>query len=240
MHKSIVLLAGLAIASAAVTAQAVPLVSNGNFETTTNGPDRQMGFNTDATGWSTTGYNFIFAPGSADTTGATSQFGNLQLWGPGNGSANGLPASSPAGGNYVAADGAFQTQPISQTINGLTPGNKYIVGFWYGFGQQYSFDGATIQNWSVSLGADTQTTADYDLPNHGFSGWMHKDFTFTATSVSEVLSFLAYGNLPVPPFALLDGVTLDVAAIPEPAAWAVMVVGIAGIAGIARRRRAKG
>src|SRR5271168_4910527 len=63
------------------------LVVNGGFETTTNGPNFQFDKLTVATGWTSTNtnsnaYNFIFAPGIADTTGATGQYGNLQLWGP--------------------------------------------------------------------------------------------------------------------------------------------------------------
>ena len=71
------------------------LVTNGDFEEITNGGG-QLGFNTNATDWTsaTTSYNFSFTPGSADTTGVTGQYGNLQLWGPNNGSANGLPATS--------------------------------------------------------------------------------------------------------------------------------------------------
>jgi hypothetical protein len=45
----------------AVPAQA-DLITNGGFETTTAG-NGQLGFNTFATGWSSTAYNFVFAPG---------------------------------------------------------------------------------------------------------------------------------------------------------------------------------
>ena len=67
-------------------------VVNGSFETTTNGTG-QLGYNTNATGWTNVvnggvdGYNFLFAPGTADTTGATGVDGNIKLWGPGDGSA---------------------------------------------------------------------------------------------------------------------------------------------------------
>ena len=157
----IVALASLTLAMAA---QASNLVVNGDFEATTNGPNFQFDHNTVATGWTSTNggndaYNFIFAPGAADTTGATGQFGNLQLWGPGNGSNNGLPATSPTGGNFVAADGAFQNGAISQTINGLTAGNDYTVSFWWAGARQSGFTGATTKQWQVSLGGQTQSTA---------------------------------------------------------------------------------
>ncbi len=219
-------------------AHAGSLVTNGGFETTTNGGG-QLGYNTDATGWSTSGYNFLFPSGTADNgTGVSGQYGNLQLWGPGNGSANGLPASSPDGGNYVAADGAYSVGPISQTISGLTVGSQYAVSFYWAGAQQYGFTSPTQEQWNVSLGSDTQSTAIVNNVNHGFTGWMGQTFTYTATSTSEVLSFLAYGTPSgVPPFALLDGVTMN--AVPEPSAMVLMGIGAAGFGIAALRRRAK-
>ncbi|HEY5290362.1 MAG TPA: PEP-CTERM sorting domain-containing protein, partial [Caulobacteraceae bacterium] len=85
-------------------------------------------------------------------------------------------------------------------------------------------------------GAQTLTTPSYDLPSHGFSGWMTDNMTFTATGSSEVLSFMAYGNQQVPPFALLDGVKL-VKDLPEPSDWALMLVGVAAVGAVARARR---
>jgi len=66
------------------------------------------------TGWTTGGYNFLFKPGTADTTGAINEYsGQLKLWGPGDGAANSLPATSLAGGNFIGADGAYG-QPSSR------------------------------------------------------------------------------------------------------------------------------
>lgn len=207
--------AGAALAlGSAQTASAVNLVSNGDFESNTG--NGQLGFNTTATAWTTSGYNFLFAPGTADTTGASGVYGGLTLWGPGNGSVNGLPATSPSGGYYVAADGAFDVGAIQQNINGLTVGSRYTVSFFWAGAQQSGFTGPTTDNWTVSLGGNSQTTSTISLPSHGFSGWMSQSFTYTATSTSEVLSFLATGTPSgVPPFALLDGVSM-VAAVPEP------------------------
>jgi hypothetical protein len=208
-------------------------VTNGSFETTTNGSG-QFNNNTVATGWTSTGYNFIFASGTADTTGAMGQDGLVYLWGPGNGANNGLPASSPDGGNYVAADGAYLVEPIQQTINGLTVGASYTLGFWWGGAQQESFTGPTSDQWDVSLGSQTQDTVVLQDVNHGFTGWQYQTFTFVASSTSELLSFLAVGTPSgEPPFALLDGVSLTQVAqtgsTPEPATFGLIGLGLIAI-----------
>ena len=235
--RKITLVLAAAAAMSALPAQAANLVVNGGFEATTNGKG-QLGFNTNATGWTNVnGYTFLYTPGTADTSGALGQYGQVSLWGPGNGSVNGLTVS-PTGGNFIASDSAFQTTPIQQTIAGLVAGQKYDLGFDWGAAQQFGFTGATTDQWQVSLGGETHSTAVINNASHGFSGWKHQVFSFTATGASEVLSFLAVGTPNgVPPFALLDGVTLN-AAVPEPSTWALMLGGFAVVGFISRRRRA--
>lgn len=228
---------GIVLCCAAGSVQAADLVQNGGFEQNTGGG--QLGFNTTAADWATTGYNFLFSPGSADTTGVTGQYGNLQLWGPNNGSANGLPATSPDGGYYIGADGAYDAGPITQTISGLTIGAQYVVSFYWAGAQQSGFDGANTEQWQVSFGSNTQSTPVYDNSSHGFSGWMSQTFTFTADATSDVLGFLAIGTPiapSVPPFALLDGVSVN--EVSEPASIALLAVGAVALGGVVRRRRA--
>jgi hypothetical protein len=207
------------------SAQALNLIANGGFETLTNGPG-QFDSKTTATSWTSSGYNFIFASGTADTTGANGDFGNLKLWGPGDGSANGLPASSPDGGNYVGADSAFEVGAIQQTVNGLTPGTLYALSFYWGAAQQSGFNGATTEQWQVTLGGQEQDTVILNNVNHGFSGWQSQTFFFAANNTSELLSFLAVGTPNgVPPFALLDGVSL-VSDAPEPGDFTLILGGL--------------
>ena len=251
----------------ATSAQATNLVLNGSFEN--NGGPGQVGFNTTLTDWSTTApgssYAFVYAPGTADGTSGpapTGQYGQNPLWGPNNGSANGLPATSPDGGYFVALDGDFQVAALSQTITGLTPGDTYAVSFYWAASQQFGFNGPTVQAMNVCLGSSAPTynngtqplsgganapsnidcpgsgasTANIDLASHAFSGWQSDTVDLTANSTSDVLSFLAYGNLQVPPFALLDGVSMtDVT--PEPATLPLLLTGLMGGLGVLRSKK---
>jgi PEP-CTERM motif len=238
--------------SASGGARADNLVTNGGFETNTG--NGQLGFNTTASGWSVpnpnTGgsYAFVYNTSagssgtSADNGGANGQDGNVGLWGPGNGSANGLTVS-PTGGAFVALDSNFQVGALSQTINGLTKGDQYSVSFYWAGAQQSGFTGATTDQLTVGFGsAPTQTTATVSVASQGFSGWIQQTFTFTAESTSDVLSFLASGT-PAnsePPFALLDGVSVN--AVPEPST--ALIAGLSLLAfgafgAVRKNRRAK-
>lgn len=227
------ILSALTLSALIVPAQASNLVLNGGFEDllVANNPS-EFGTRNPAqevTDWTTDGYNFVFTPGSADQDIATSEFGTLGLWGPNNGSNNGLPATSPDGGNFVAMDGAFDVGALSQTIGGLTPGQDVTVSFWWAGAQQFGFSGPTTERFQVSLGGDSQLTAVLNNDSHGFTGWQQQSFTFTPTSASEVLSFLAIGTPNgVPPFVLLDGVSLD-ASTPEPGTWGLLIFGVTGL-----------
>ncbi len=235
MNRLIFVAAALAIASTSVQANSF---TNGDFAA--NGGPGQINVNTSATGWYVPGggYTFIYKTGAADTCCTNGQYGNNELWGTNNGGLDAITAPPSGAAQFVAQDGDFQNAPINQDITGLTIGKTYTVGFDYAYAQQFGFTGDTVQDWCVNLGASAaQCTAKLTNPSHGFTGWFHQNFNFTATGAAETLSFLAYGDVPVPPFAVLGGVTFTPDAVPEPATWALMLIGIGGMGAIARRRR---
>jgi hypothetical protein len=223
------------------------VVTNGSFENLLEpGVSSEFGGlfpSQQVIGWTTSGYNYVFTPGTADSSGAVGQFSTEQLWGPGDGSDNGLPATSPDGGNYLALDGAFNVGAISQMITGLTPGAAVDVTFYFAGAQQQGFTGLNTEQLEVSLGAANQFTPVVNNASHGFTGWEQYTFTYTPTSSSELLSFLAIGTPSgQPPMSLLDGISVtpeSTPSVPEPGSLALLMTGFAGIGGMVRMRLTK-
>jgi len=215
--------------AASATSHATELVQNGDFAS--NAGLGQLGYNTSATDWSNPSpqYNFVFS--SSDPTGVVNgQYGGLSLIN---------VSAPPAGADFVGADADFQTGPIQQTINGLTVGNSYDLTFYWAASQQTGFTGNTTQQFQVSLGSETENTPIFHLPSQTFSGWMPESMTFTATSNSEVLSFLAAGNPQVPPFTLLTDVSMEStnSPVPEPETWSLLLTGLMAGAGLLQSRK---
>jgi len=217
-------------------AHATQYVTNGDFTLLSNGLG-QLTTNTVATGWSTSGYNFVFTQADQAVNGS---YGGLALWDANNGGANGWNGLAATSGNFLAMDGAFETGAVTQTITGLTVGNQYDLSFSYAFGQQTNHYGATTQQLLVGLGSTNlgypSLTTSVSLPNQGFSGWTTVSETITADASTETLSFLAQASPAVPPFALLSNVSLtDVAApAPSPATGLLSLTGLAVLLGFAR------
>jgi hypothetical protein len=193
--------------------------------------------------WSTTGYNFVFSAATVDTGtqanganagqhneapgqfNAANGYGNTYMWGTNNGGPSTFTAP-PGGGNFIAADGAFQQGALTQTITGLTVGQTYVLKFWWGAAQQQGtgFTTATTEQWTVSMGtgnvAGNFTTSVINNNPESFSGWVQATMYFYAGASTETLSFLASGTPNgEPPFALLGGVDLEV--VPEFSSWMV-------------------
>ena len=197
------------------------------------------------TDWGSTGYNYVYTANATFGTtadagtnggalsGAPNQapgqfntgagYGNTYMWGKNNGGTTTITLP-PGGGNFLAADGAYETGAITQSISGLTVGQTYVLKFEWAAAQQQSLTGATTEKFIVSMGtgnvAGNFSTTTYNLPSEGFSGWMSATMYFYANSTTETLSFLASGTPNgEPPFTLLADVDLEV--VPDFSNWMV-------------------
>ena len=215
------------------------LVQNGDFEVSSYTASNQFGSGFGGQGvsdWTAGGgYQVYFFYSTATSVSANSQWGEPQIL-----SANFTPLAG--GGNaFVGLDAdSDYDSPLSQSISGLTVGKSYAVSFDWGGTQLTNRSGPTTEKVQVSLAdgvtTQTRTTLTDSEPSQGFSGWQAQTFRFVATSSTETLSFLAQGTPNgLPPFVVLDNVSMT--EVPEPAAWALMIMGLAGLGGAARLRR---
>ncbi len=244
--SAIGLAAGLLVTSLSASAQ--NLVTNGSFETTNGITASSVITNSNLTGWSidytgtfqNAGYKFAsvyYSAAEATTLGATGTDDQDPYW---------IMASlnaqdSTDGGHFVAIDGdpGFSAV-LSQTISGLIIGNTYTLSFEMAGAQEDDKFGDTTDSWRVSFGNQVQDSAVISNNTHGFTDWINQSMTFTASSASQVLSFLAVGTpTGLPPVSLLDGVSLvnsTVPAVPEPSTWAMLLAGVGALAFVSRKR----
>ena len=239
-------------------AHATPnLITNGDFSQSTHTTPWQFGANSGGgtilgsgggsctyggnfiTGWQGNNGFEIWYPSAAaaSTVNPCTRYGETQLLSP--------IAAPPAGagsGSFVGMDGISSPVPhasISQTVNGLTPGARYIVTFYWGSTQLINRTGPTTEQLTVSLGGQSFNTVVNSIDTHGWSGWAQNSFTFMPSSASEILSFLSVGTPnSLPPFAVLTGVSMT-RSVPEPPVLAMFGLGLFGLGLVtvfARRR----
>jgi choice-of-anchor C domain-containing protein len=125
---------------------------------------------------------------------------------------------------------------ISQMLNGLTIGQTYQVTFSLAGNP----DGGSSTKVAVASDGGSQSSVYAFLQGGNTKssmGWTPQSFTFTATGESANLTFSASENDAYGP--ALDNV--GIAAVPEPATWAMMILGF-GVVGAtvrgSRRRQA--
>ncbi len=227
----------LAVLLATGTARA-DFITNGSFEANVLAAGTKEDFNSGGKSVVTGGsggakLTFLDSPGSADNGSYLSVYGSF-------------PHVSPDGGNFVEADAAPTYRGvIYQSVTGLTIGQVYSVSFYQAAGQQSGFTGPTTEQWLVGLGttlalseSSTQASTLIKLPSGGVAPWQAQSLDFTASAVTEVLSFLANGTPDgEPPIAFLDGVSMN--AVPEPSTMLLTGIGLISMIAIRARKLRK-
>ncbi|THD61328.1 PEP-CTERM sorting domain-containing protein [Phenylobacterium sp.] len=94
--------------------------------------------------------------------------------------------------------------------------------------------------------ASIASTTLMHVTSGGGVSWNYVTVNLTADATTDVLGFLAWANqgstINVPPIAFLTGVDSPAGlspGVPEPASWALAILGFAGAGSILRRERAK-
>jgi choice-of-anchor C domain-containing protein len=120
---------------------------------------------------------------------------------------------------------------LSQILSGLTIGQTYQVSFDLAGNP----DGGSSTK--VAVVTDGETTSTYDFLQGANSkssmGWTTHTFNFKATGENATLTFSSAEETPYGP--ALDNVSIF-GAVPEPATWAMMIVGF-GVVGASLRTR---
>lgn len=119
---------------------------------------------------------------------------------------------------------------IFQWLNGLTVGNSYTIFFDLAGNP----DGGASTKVAAASDGGTQASV-YFFPLGGATkqnmNWKTESFTFTAFDTSVKLSFSATADDAYGP--AID----NVRAVPEPATWALMILGFGGAGAMLRKRR---
>jgi hypothetical protein len=135
----------------------------------------------------------------------------------------GLPCVNAACQNLEVNANTFGS--VSQTVTGLTVGASYDLAYLYG-GRS---DGGP-QILDVSFGGAPVTS------NTGsFSVFTPNNFRLVANATSETLTFASEVTAGSPSYGN-EVTNVSLSAVPEPASWALMLIGVAGLGAVTRRR----
>lgn len=181
---------------ASTSAHADPLIVNGSFENPSVGGGWGLFSNGQVPGWYTTDPGGLIEIDNSNVVGGPAFAGTQSLE---------VNANNP--------------EAVDQLVNGLVVGQTYDLSFAYG-----DRPGSGDQQMQVWFGGSL-VTLDSDNLNNSSLLWFPQTFVVTATSTSEVLSFVGLADSGLPSFGNeIDGVSL--VGTPEPSSLLLLGTGL--------------
>ena len=130
--------------------------------------------------------------------------------------------SGPNAANFGAA---YESPDVLSQTLATTPGQTYTISF------ELALHSGHYDAFSASFGGTTLLSLVNDESDFGYT---LETFTATATSSSTLLSFAGRNTKGLWD---LDNVSVTADGVPEPATWAMMLVGFGGLGAAMRSRR---
>ena len=167
------------------------------------------------------------------------------------------------GYTYAASSGALFAEPFGNSggdMEGFAAEGGGVLGIHKESPGAFTFSGldfAAYRNFGagsqtlnitgylggIAMGSDVFTLATTNIFSPSYSNWTH----LSAVNLSGVLiddleislpgSLTSNSDLSFQTYAAVDNVSLDAGGVPEPATWAMMMLGFAGLGAVLRARR---
>lgn len=142
---------------------------------------------------------------------------------------NGTTATAFEGVQYLDLVGFSPSGSIAQTF-ATVAGQTYTLTFGY---SNNAFSGPNSRSAEVRIGSNLLDIITHSTATANNLNWSIYTTNFVASDALTKLSFIGSGDSNAG--ILLDAVSVN--AVPEPATWGMMILGIGAVGGALRRRR---